>query len=190
VSNKLGAIHFNHTINIQTGDELQRLADRINEMSKDLAASQEKSERINRLRGFLAPQVAELVESSGAKELLAGQQREVVVLFTDLRGFSSFSGKAEPAEIITVLSEYYQALGEAINTFGATLSGDFTYAGNSGFGVFWADLVFRTRHLGSRPHHFELHSDISHWCEIHQCVQTELVNLSTQQIIKPGLCDF
>lgn len=118
---RIGAGHFDHRIDIATGDELEALARSFNRMSGELAASQEKSERINRLRGFLAPQVAELVESSGSQKLLAGQLREVVVLFGDLRGFSAFSIAAEPEEIITVLGEYYQAMGEAINAAGATL---------------------------------------------------------------------
>lgn len=119
---RIGAGHFEHRIDISTGDELESLARGFNRMSGELAASQEKSERINRLRGFLAPQVAELVESSGSRELLSGQLREVVVMFTDLRGFSAFSATAEPDEIIAVLGEYYQALGEAINRSGATLT--------------------------------------------------------------------
>lgn len=117
----IGAGRFDHRIDIATGDELEALARSFNRMSGELAASQEKSERINRLRGFLAPQVAELVESSGSQKLLAGQLREVVVLFGDLRGFSAFSAAAEPDEIIAVLGEYYQAMGEAINAAGATL---------------------------------------------------------------------
>lgn len=118
---RIGAGHFDHRIDISTGDELEALAQSFNRMSGELAASQEKSERINRLRGFLAPQVAELVESSGSQKLLAGQLREVVVLFGDLRGFSAFSAAAEPDEIIMVLSEYYQAMGAAINAVEATL---------------------------------------------------------------------
>ena len=118
---RIGVGQFDHRIEIASGDELESLARDFNRMAGELAISQERSERINRLRGFLAPQVAELVESSGSKDLLAGQLREVVVLFTDLRGFSAFSSIADPGEIIAVLGEYYQALGQAINAFGATL---------------------------------------------------------------------
>jgi class 3 adenylate cyclase len=118
---RIGAGQFDHRIDIATGDELESLAQSFNRMSGELAASQEKSERINRLRGFLAPQVAELVESSGSETLLAGQLRDVVVVFGDLRGFTAFSGAATPDEIIAVLGEYYQAMGEAINAASATL---------------------------------------------------------------------
>ena len=60
----IGAGHFDHKIDISTGDELEGLAQRFNEMAVELALSQERSERIARLKRFLAPQVAELVEGS------------------------------------------------------------------------------------------------------------------------------
>ena len=59
---RVGAGQFDHRITISSGDELEQLASRFNEMAGELAISKEKSERINRLKRFLAPQVAELVE--------------------------------------------------------------------------------------------------------------------------------
>ena len=61
---RIGAGQFDHRITISSGDELEQLANRFNEMAEELTDSREKSERINRLKRFLAPQVAELVEQS------------------------------------------------------------------------------------------------------------------------------
>jgi adenylate cyclase len=55
---RIGAGQFDHRIDIATGDEFERLATRFNAMAGDLAVSQERSERIGRLKRFLAPQVA------------------------------------------------------------------------------------------------------------------------------------
>jgi len=118
---KVGAGQFDHRITISTGDELEQLADRFNEMAKELAISKEKSERINLLKRFLAPQVAELVEHSGNTHLLDGQRRDVVAIFGDLRGFTAFSSRAEPDVMMSVLDEYYQALGAVITRHEATL---------------------------------------------------------------------
>ena len=93
---RIGAGQFEHRIEMSSGDELEQLANRFNEMAGELAASKEKSERINRLKRFLAPQVAELVEDTGNQGLLDGQRREVVAIFGDLRGFTAFSANAEP----------------------------------------------------------------------------------------------
>ena len=43
---EIGAGHFDHKIEISTGDELEGLARRFNEMAVELAVSQERSERI------------------------------------------------------------------------------------------------------------------------------------------------
>jgi adenylate cyclase len=119
---QIGAGHFEHRISITTGDEFERLAARFNEMAVELAVSRERSERIARLRRFLAPQVAELVDRTGDDSVLDGRRVEVVVVFCDLRGFTAFSSHAEPETVMGVLSEYYDALGRVVSAHGATLT--------------------------------------------------------------------
>jgi len=119
---KIGAGQFGHRIEIRTGDEIERLATRFNAMAGELTASQERAERMARLKRYLAPQVAELVEMSGDDSVLAGQRAEVVTAFCDLRGFTAFSARAEPEEIMRVLHDYYQALGAIVSRFEATLT--------------------------------------------------------------------
>jgi class 3 adenylate cyclase len=119
---RIGAGQFGNKIDITTGDELQGLADRFNQMASELALSQERSERIARLKQFLSPQVAEIVEHSGDSSLLDARRADVVVVFCDLRGFTDFSAKAEPEEIMGVLGEYYEAVGQNIVRHEATLT--------------------------------------------------------------------
>ncbi len=121
-TDKIGAGQFDHRINIATGDELGRLAARFNQMAQELAISRDRSERITRLKRFLAPQVAELVENSGDESVLAGHRAEVVAVFCDLRGFTAFSAHAEPEDIMQVLAEYYESLGAIITRHEATLT--------------------------------------------------------------------
>jgi class 3 adenylate cyclase len=124
---RIGAGLFDHRITIETGDEFQRLAGSFNRMAAGLAIAQEQQERIARLKRFLAPQVADLVDRTGDDSMLEGRRTEVVVVFCDLRGFTSFSAGVTPEEVMSVLSEYYEVLGRAITTFAATLisfSGD------------------------------------------------------------------
>ena len=119
---RIGAGHFDHRISIEAGDEFQRLADSFNRMAAELSLAQEHQERIARLKRFLAPQVADLVDRTGDDSVLEGRRTEVVVVFCDLRGFTSFSAGAAPEQVMSVLSEYYEALGRAITTFAATLT--------------------------------------------------------------------
>lgn len=118
---RIGNGQFDHRIQLSTGDELEQLAERLNEMAGELAVSNERSERISRLKRFLAPQVAELVDRSGDDRVLDGRRVEVVVVFCDLRGFTAFSARAEPEIIIRALSVYYDALDRVITAHGATL---------------------------------------------------------------------
>jgi len=119
---RIGAGQFDHKIDISTGDELERLAARFNHMADELAVSQERSERISRLKRFLAPQVAELVEGTDEKDLLDSHRADVVVIFCDLRGFTAFAGNVEADEVMGLLQEYYEALGAIITKYEATLT--------------------------------------------------------------------
>jgi adenylate cyclase len=118
----IGAGQFDTRIEIATGDELERLANRVNTMASELALSQNRAERINRLKHFLSPQVADLVENAGHADLLAARRTEIVVVFCDLRGFTAFASRTEATEIMQVLDEYYAVLGEIIDRFDATLT--------------------------------------------------------------------
>jgi adenylate cyclase len=81
----------------------------------------EELQRMNRLRRFLSPQVAELVINSGDDSVLGSHRREIVVVFCDLRGFTAFAESSEPEEVMGVLSEYHAALGELIFRYEGTL---------------------------------------------------------------------
>jgi adenylate cyclase len=78
-------------------------------------------QRVNRLRRFLSPQVADLVINSGDDSFLGSHRREIVVVFCDLRGFTAFAESSEPEEVMTVLAEYHAALGELIFRYQGTL---------------------------------------------------------------------
>jgi class 3 adenylate cyclase len=124
---RIGAGQFDHRINLATSDEFERLAARFNEMAGELSVSQERSERISRLRRFLAPQVAELVDRAGDDRLLDARRVEVVAVFCDLRNFTAFSANAQPESVMGVLEEYYDALERLVGMHEATLisfSGD------------------------------------------------------------------
>jgi class 3 adenylate cyclase len=66
--------------------------------------------------------VAELVDRAGDDDVLEGRRTEVVTVFCDLRGFTAFSARAAPEEVMRVLSEYYDALGRIITKYAATLT--------------------------------------------------------------------
>jgi len=84
-------------------------------------------ESLNRLRRFLSPQVAEAVLSEGDEALLQPHRRQIAVFFCDLRGFTSFTGGAEPEEVVEALDEYYRVVGDVLRRYDATVG---TFAGD------------------------------------------------------------
>src|SRR5580704_10241806 len=109
---------------------IKELHDQVQAQTKDLASWNQTLEqrvneqvgeldRLNRLKGFLSPQIAKLVVSD--QKLLESHRRDIAVVFCDLRGFTAFAERAEPEDIILVLQEYYRCLGESIDRFEGTL---------------------------------------------------------------------
>jgi adenylate cyclase len=111
---------------------IKRYHDTITEQAAELAqwnaelearvnTQMEELQRMNRLRRFLSPQVAELLINAGDDSVLGSHRREIVVVFCDLRGFTSFAESSEPEEVMAVLGEYHAALGELIFRYQGTL---------------------------------------------------------------------
>ena len=96
----------------QFTDWTQALVSRVAEQVEEL-------QRVERLRRFLAPQVAQVVAHD--EKLLESHRREIAAVFCDLRGFTAFSEAAEPEEVMSVLREYHDALGALVFEFEATL---------------------------------------------------------------------
>jgi class 3 adenylate cyclase len=101
-----------------------------------VAAGVAEVERLNRLRGFLSPQVAEVILAGGG-DALKSHRREITVLFADLRGFTAFTEANEPEEVMAVLAEYHAAAGALIFEHGGTIE---HFAGD-GIMVFFNDPV-------------------------------------------------
>lgn len=97
------------------------LADWNKTLEARVRAQVDELERLSRLRRFLSPQVADLIESSKSEALLDGHRREITVVFCDLRGFTAFSETAEPEDVMGVLAEFHGELGQLVFRFEGTL---------------------------------------------------------------------
>ena len=120
--------------------EKKRLADELRDLNARLAERVDEKvrevERLNVLRRFVSPAIAEAV-ASGADIELGSHRREITVLFCDLRGFTAFSETAEPEEVMTVLREFHHAVGPMIFDYEGTIA-QFT---GDGMLVFFNDPV-------------------------------------------------
>jgi DNA-binding response OmpR family regulator len=77
--------------------------------------------KLQRLKRFFSPQLAELILAGGADDPLASHRREITVVFLDLRGFTAFAESAEPEEVMAALGEFHRAMGRRVLEFQGTL---------------------------------------------------------------------
>jgi adenylate cyclase len=78
-------------------------------------------DRLERLKRFFSPQLAELIVSGETEDPLKSHRREITVVFLDLRGFTAFAETAEPEEVMGVLREYHAVMGRLILKHEGTL---------------------------------------------------------------------
>ena len=95
---------------------------KLNEQLEERVANQvSEIERMSRLRRFLPPQVADLIVASGAEKQLESHRSEITALFCDLRGFTGFSESSDPEDVMALLREYHEAMGQIVMKYGGTL---------------------------------------------------------------------
>ena len=78
-------------------------------------------ERLQRLRRFLSPQLADAIVSSGDESVLRSHRRQVAMIFADLRGWTTFVDAVEPEELMRVLGEFHGVIGALVKRFDATV---------------------------------------------------------------------
>jgi class 3 adenylate cyclase len=78
-------------------------------------------DRLERLKRFFSPQLAELIVSGETEDPLKSHRREITVVFLDLRGFTAFAETAEPEEVMGVLRDYHAVMGRLILRHEGTL---------------------------------------------------------------------
>ena len=106
-------------------------------LSLALSARVGEARRLERLRRFFSPAVANQLLSATSEELYRPHRREIVVLFVDLRGYTAFTQKHGADEVMRVLGEFHAAMGEIIASYEATLE---RFAGD-GMMIFLNDPV-------------------------------------------------
>jgi adenylate cyclase len=107
----------------------QTLAEKVKQQVEEL-------QRMNRLKRYLSPQIAETIMSEN-EDVFKSHRREITVVFLDLRGFTAFSDSAEPEEVMEVLRGYHAQMGKLIFDYGGTLE---RFAGD-GIMIFFNDPI-------------------------------------------------
>ena len=94
--------------------------------------SNKKRKVLNAFSKYVAPQIVEEIARKGDFELkLGGENRDIAVLFVDIRGFTTMSEALEPEQVVEILNEYLSLTTKSIFDNSGTLDkfvGDATMA--------------------------------------------------------------
>jgi DNA-binding response OmpR family regulator len=104
---------------------IKSLYDQLGELNASLEqrVTQQVAEldRFARLKRFVSPRIGDLILSGEVDDPLKTHRREITVVFTDLRGFTTFSETAEPEEAMEVLRAYHAELGRIVMAHEGTI---------------------------------------------------------------------
>ncbi|MEX2241844.1 MAG: response regulator [Burkholderiales bacterium] len=113
--------------------ELREWNERLEERVKEQVAA---IDRLAKMKRFFSPPVADAIIAGGV-DMLEPHRREITAVFLDLRGFTAFTDRADPDEVMDLLSDYHQALGNLVERYGGTLE---HFAGD-GVMIFFNDPI-------------------------------------------------
>jgi len=103
--------NYDISIPVSTRDELGVLTTAFNEMAVGL------KERFHLLR-YVGSHTKEMIGQTSTTEAdFVGQRVEVTVLFSDIRGFTAYSEKITPEEVIGMLNQYLSVQAELVEKY-------------------------------------------------------------------------
>jgi len=98
-------------------EQLRQWNERLEERVREQVAA---IDRLAQMKRFFSPPVAEAIIAGGA-EVLEPHRCEITAVFLDLRGFTAFTDRAAPEEVMDLLGAYHEALGHIVDRYAGTL---------------------------------------------------------------------
>ncbi|HXG40540.1 MAG TPA: adenylate/guanylate cyclase domain-containing protein, partial [Candidatus Limnocylindrales bacterium] len=96
-------------------------ADVLAQAGRALAAERREVRRLGLFRRYLSPEVAHALLADPDQAALGGATVETTVLFADLRGFTAFSERSDPAAVVALLNAYFGAAVPIVLREGGTI---------------------------------------------------------------------
>ena len=123
---------YTQRVQLSTHDEIGELAEAFNGMAVGLA----EKEKVRALLGkVVSPEIAN--ELLSKKVELGGEERDVTILFSDVRGFTALCEGQSPRQILSLLNEYFSAITAVIEAQGGVVD---KFIGDAVMALFGAPL--------------------------------------------------
>jgi len=130
---KIGQGDYQYRVNVNQPDEMGLLATSFNHMSAGLA---ERDQVRDLLGKVVSPAVA--AELLRKDVTLGGEEREVTVLFSDVRSFTTMCEALAPQEVLGILNRYFTRMSAIVEAHGGVVD---KYVGDAIMALFGAPLA-------------------------------------------------
>ncbi len=146
-----------------TTDELAELGLHFNRMLDELRRNEKLTAAFGR---YVSPAVRDGILSGTIT--LGGERREVTILFSDIRDFTTWCEREPPETVIQTLNSYYENLIQALNKHGGTVT---RYTGDGVLALFGAPLEDPDHALNAVRAVWEAHMLLEKFNDIRRTVQ-------------------
>ena len=128
---------LSHTFNVMTA-ELQKAQGQIKRHAYEAVLSQKREQRIRQIFQKYVPQ--ELIDRffQHPESMLVGENRQIAVLFSDIRGFTTISEAMAPDRLVAALNRYFSVMVDTILDRGGVID---KYIGDAIMAIFGAPVA-------------------------------------------------
>ena len=127
---EIGAGNYRHKIVLARNDELGNLATAFNLMGGELWKNSLMQKSFGK---YVGSEVLDMILVDPESEWLKGRKNEATIVFTDVRGFTSYSENNEPETVVERLNEYFEIATRSIQDYGGYVD---KFIGDAVLGVF------------------------------------------------------
>lgn len=137
---EIGAGNYQHKIILDRNDELGTLATAFNRMGDELWKNSLMQKSFGK---YIGSEILDMIMVEPESAWLKGRKNEATIIFTDIRGFTSYSEAKGPDKVVEGLNEYFEIATQAIQNNGGYVD---KFIGDAVLGVFGVP-VYHENHV-------------------------------------------